>query len=70
MPAELTRTAQPTPHLTGLAPLVSGHTQLLVLGSFPSVASLAKQQYYAHLQNQFSRIFQAIWPSSRHITCF
>ena len=69
MPDESTRTAQPTPHLTGLAPLVSGHTQLLVLGSFPSVASLAKQQYYAHPQNQFWRIFQAIWPSSRHITC-
>jgi hypoxanthine-DNA glycosylase len=69
MPVDLTRVAEPLPHLTGLAPLVSGNTQLLVLGSFPSVASLARQQYYAHPQNQFWRIFQAIWPSSRRITC-
>ena len=68
MSTDLTRAAQPPSHLTGLAPLVSEHTQLLVLGSFPGVASLAKQQYYAHPQNQFWRIFQAIWPSSRPIT--
>jgi hypoxanthine-DNA glycosylase len=67
MTAELTRAAQPLPHLVGLAPLVSGNTRLLVLGSFPSVASLARQQYYAHPQNQFWRIFQAIWPSGRRI---
>ena len=69
MPDESTRASQPTPHLTGLAPLVSDHTQLLVLGSFPSVASLTKQQYYAHPQNQFWRVFQAIWPSGPSITC-
>ena len=69
MPTEWTRTAQPTPHLTGLAPVISGNTRLLVLGSFPSVASLAKQQYYAHPQNQFWKIFQAIWPSSRQFDC-
>ena len=67
MVAELTRAAQPLPHLVGLAPLVSGNTRLLVLGSFPSVASLARQQYYAHPQNQFWRIFQAIWSSGRRI---
>jgi hypoxanthine-DNA glycosylase len=68
MPTELTCTARPTSHLTGLAPVISGNTRLLVLGSFPSVASLDSQQYYAHPQNQFWRIFQAIWPSSRLIT--
>ncbi|MFZ3140072.1 DNA-deoxyinosine glycosylase [Polaromonas sp.] len=49
--------------LTGLAPLVSSHTRLLILGSFPGVASLAAQQYYGHPQNQFWKILQAIWPS-------
>lgn len=49
--------------LTGLAPLVSPQTRLLILGSFPGVASLAAQQYYGHPQNHFWKILQAIWPS-------
>lgn len=48
--------------LHGLAPIVSVETKLLILGSFPSVASLTAQQYYAHPHNQFWRILQAIWP--------
>lgn len=48
--------------LQGLAPVVGPRTQLLVLGSFPGVASLAAQQYYAHPQNQFWRLLQALWP--------
>lgn len=48
--------------LQGLAPVVGPQTQLLVLGSFPSQASLAAQQYYAHPQNQFWRLLQALWP--------
>lgn len=55
--------------LYGLPPLVNTQTRLLVLGSFPSVRSLAQQQYYAHPQNAFWRILQAIWPSSPYITC-
>ncbi len=54
----------PAPRLVGLAPIVSSNTRLLVLGSFPSVASLARQQYYAHPQNHFWKILQAIWPST------
>ncbi|MEO8024576.1 DNA-deoxyinosine glycosylase [Polaromonas sp.] len=50
--------------LTGLAPLVSGRTRLLILGSFPGVASLEAQQYYGHPQNHFWKILQAVWPSS------
>ena len=52
------------PRLVGLPPIVSGNTRLLVLGSFPGVASLARQQYYAHPQNHFWKILQAIWPDS------
>lgn len=50
--------------LHGLPALVSAHTQLLILGSFPGVRSLQCRQYYAHPRNQFWPILQAIWPSS------
>jgi hypoxanthine-DNA glycosylase len=59
----MTQTTEPT-RLTGLPPLISGHTRMLVLGSFPSATSLARQQYYAHPQNAFWRILQAIFTSS------
>jgi len=49
--------------LTGLPPIVSSRTRLLILGSFPGVASLVAQQYYGHPQNHFWKILQAIWPS-------
>ncbi len=48
--------------LTGLAPIVSPATAVLILGSFPGVKSLERQQYYAHPQNQFWKILQAVWP--------
>ena len=54
--------------LTALPPLVSSNTRLLILGSFPGVASLQAQQYYGHPQNHFWRILQAIWPSTSGIT--
>ena len=42
--------------LQGLAPLYAAATRLLVLGSFPGVASLQRQQYYGHAQNHFWKI--------------
>ena len=46
--------------LTGLAPLISSQTRLLILGSFPGVASLQAQQYYGHPQNQFWPVLSAL----------
>ena len=47
--------------LEGLAPVISRHTRLIVLGSFPGAMSLQTQQYYAHPRNQFWPILSALW---------
>ncbi|MDI7774727.1 DNA-deoxyinosine glycosylase [Asticcacaulis sp. EMRT-3] len=38
------------------APVVASTTWVLILGSLPGEVSLARQQYYAHPQNQFWRL--------------
>ncbi len=53
-------TAGPS-RLQGLPAVLDHGTRLLVLGSFPGVASLAAGQYYAHPRNQFWPLLGALW---------
>jgi hypoxanthine-DNA glycosylase len=49
-----------TGRLRGLPPVIGRHTRLVVLGSFPGMASLAAGQYYAHPRNQFWPLLSAL----------
>ena len=44
----------------GLPPILNSRARVLILGSFPSVKSLAALEYYAHPQNQFWKILLTI----------
>jgi hypoxanthine-DNA glycosylase len=59
------RPSRATPGLRGFAPVIDAGVRVLILGSFPSAASLAAAQYYAHPQNQFWRILGAILDEPR-----
>ena len=47
--------------LRGLPPVIARHSRLVILGSFPGVASLRAQQYYGHPRNQFWPLLTALW---------
>ena len=46
--------------LRGFPPIIDRRTETLILGSFPSEASLAAGQYYAHPRNQFWPLLGAL----------
>jgi len=50
----------PASPLACLAPIGDRHARTLILGSFPSEASLAAQRYYDHPRNQFWRLLGGV----------
>jgi hypoxanthine-DNA glycosylase len=53
------------PLLVGLPPLIDERSRVLVLGSFPSEMSLAKQEYYGNPHNHFWGIMEALFSVDR-----
>lgn len=54
--------------LTSFAPVVDKTCKVLVLGSMPGSRSLAAYEYYAHPQNAFWRIMEAVFKINIDLT--
>ncbi|MCK5354176.1 MAG: DNA-deoxyinosine glycosylase, partial [Methyloprofundus sp.] len=54
--------------INGFNLLGNDKARVLILGSMPSVTSLAKQQYYAHPRNAFWRIMAALFNEGKPLS--
>ncbi len=50
----------PQPDLCGLAPVTGPDPRVLILGSYPSVLSLAHREYYGNPKNRFWAVMETI----------
>jgi hypoxanthine-DNA glycosylase len=47
--------------ISSFTPFVSSNTETLILGTMPGIASLEKQEYYAHPRNHFWKIIYTLF---------
>lgn len=55
------------PLVCSFGPIAAAGARVLVLGTAPSIASLAKQQYYGHAQNAFWPIMGRLFGAGREL---
>jgi TDG/mug DNA glycosylase family protein len=55
------------PLICSFGPIAAPNARVLVLGTVPSIASLAKQQYYGHPQNAFWHIMGRLFGAGREL---
>ena len=46
--------------ISSFPPFVNSQTEILILGTMPGIASLEKQEYYAHKRNHFWKIMYTL----------
>jgi double-stranded uracil-DNA glycosylase len=56
-----------TSKVCSFPPIAAPDARVLILGSVPSIASLAKQQYYGHPQNAFWPIMGRLFGAGREV---